>query len=160
MNQPKEAAMKTTRTMVIITLSTLIVIGGVAACRHGHRSGSFDEFDLAAATDRIASRLDMTASQKADLKQMTQEMADEVKAMHAAHENRHQELADLVRQDAIGRDVVDQLIADKLSKMKEMADFAAERLIAFHATLTPEQREMIATRIEKRSSNGCRFGWR
>jgi hypothetical protein len=41
-----------------------------------------------------------------------------------------------------------------------MADFAAERLIAFHATLTPEQREMIATRIEKRSSNGCRFEWR
>lgn len=152
--------MKKTRTMLIISLSTLFIIGGVAACRHGHRSGGFDEFDLAAATDRIASRLDMTASQKADLEQIAREMADKVKAMRAENENRGQELAELVRQDALSRDAVDQLIADKFSKMREMADFTAERLIAFHATLTPEQREMIATRIEKRSSNGCRFAWR
>lgn len=152
--------MKKKSVMIVITLCTLVLIGGVAACKHGHHPGGFDEFDLAAATDRIASRLDLTESQKADLKQITREIADKAKAMHANHASRRRELADLVRQDAIGRDVVDQLITDKMEKMREMADFAAERLIAFHGTLTPEQRESIAAIIENRSSKGCRFGFR
>ena len=73
---------------------------------------------------------------------------------------RHQELADLVRQDAVDRDVVDQRITEKMESIREMADFAADRLIAFHQSLTPEQREKIAAHIENRSSGGCRFGLR
>ena len=152
--------MKKKRIMIVITLTAFILIGGVAACKHGHHGGGFDEFDLAAATDRIASRLDLTESQKADLEQMAGEIAEKAKDMHADHENRHQELADLVRQDAIDRDVVDQRITEKMESIRQMADFAADRLIAFHQSLTPEQREKIAVHIENRSSGGCRFGFR
>jgi len=152
--------MKKSTVIIVSTLSVLFLIGGVAACKHGHRPGGFDEFDLAAATNRIASRLDLTESQKSDLEQIAGEIAEKAKAMHADRENRHQELANLIRQDAIGRDVVDGLIDDKLARVREMADFAAPRLIAFHGTLTPEQREKIAAHIEDRLSNGCRFGWR
>jgi Spy/CpxP family protein refolding chaperone len=152
--------MKKKSGIIVITLCALFLIGGIAACKHGHHPGGFDEFDLAAATDRIASRLDLTESQTADLKQIAGEIAEKAKAMHADHENRHQELANLIRQDAIAREVVDGLITDKMERLREMADFAAERLIAFHATLTPEQRETIATHIENRSSGGCRFGFR
>ena len=152
--------MKKKNVMIVITLSTLFLIGGVAACKHGYHPGGFDEFDLAAATDRIASRLDLTASQKTDLKQIAQEIAEKAKSMHADAATRHQELADLIRQDAIDGDVVDGLIADKIERLREVADFAAQRLIAFHATLTQEQREMIAAHLEKRSSTGCRFGRR
>jgi len=152
--------MKKTTIMIVITLSTLFLIGGVAACKHGHRPGGFDEFDLAAVTNRIASRLDLTESQKADLEQIAGEIAEKAKGMHADHASRRQEIADLMRQDTVSRDVVDGLIDDKMARVKEMAYFAAERLIDFHSTLTPEQREKIATRIEDRSSGGCRFGWR
>ncbi|BBO71597.1 hypothetical protein DSCA_55270 [Desulfosarcina alkanivorans] len=152
--------MKKKNGMIVITLCTLFLVGGVAACKHGHHPGGFDEFDLAAATDRIASRLDLTASQKADLDQIAAEIAEKADAMHADRENRLQALADLVRQDAIGRDVVDGMMADKIEMLREMADFTAQRLIAFHATLTPEQRERVATHIENHSSDGCRFGFR
>ena len=144
---------------IIITLSVFI-IGGVAACKHSHHPGGFDAFDLAAATNRIASRLDLTASQKADLDQMAREIAEEAKAMRADRADRHQVLADMIRQEEISREVVDTMIDDKVEKLQEMADFTVERLIAFHGTLTPDQREKIATHIENRSSNGCRFGWR
>ena len=146
--------------MIVITSCALFLIGGVIACRQGHHPGGFDEFDLAAATDRIASRLDLTESQKTDLEQIAGEIVEKAKAMHADHAGRHQEIADLVRQDAIGRDVVDGLIDDKIARVREMADFVVPRLITFHGTLTPEQREKIAVHIEDRWSGGCRFGWR
>ena len=88
--------MKKKRVVIVITLSVFILIGGLAACKHGHHGGGFDEFDLAAATNRIASRLDLTESQKVDLEQIAGEIAEKAKAMHADHENRHQELADLI----------------------------------------------------------------
>jgi len=152
--------MKKRSGMMVITLCALFLVGGIAACKRGHHPGGFDEFDLAAATNRIASRLDLTESQKSDLEQIAAEIAEKAKVMHADHASWHQELADLIRQDAIGPDVVDGLITEKLERLREMADFAAKRLVAFHGTLTPEQREKIATRIEDRSSDGCRFGWR
>ena len=80
--------MKKTTIMIVITLSTLFLIGGVAACKHGHRPGGFDEFDLAAVTSRIASRLDLTESQKADLEQIAGEIAEKAKGMHADRASR------------------------------------------------------------------------
>ena len=112
---------------IVITLSVFIIIGGVAACKHSHHPGGFDAFDLAAATNRIASRLDLTASQKADLDQMAREIAEEAKAMRADRADRHQVLADMIRQEEISREVVDTMIDDKVEKLQEMADFTVER---------------------------------
>lgn len=152
--------MKKTTVMIVITLSALFLIGGVAACKHGHRPGGFDEFDLAAVTNRIASRLDLTESQKTGLEQIAGEIAEKAKGMHADRASLRQEIADLIRQDTVGMDVVDGLIDDKIARVRDMADYAVQRLVAFHGTLTPEQREKIAAHIEDRSSGGCRFGWR
>jgi len=146
--------------LITVTLAALFLVFGLAACKHGHCPGGFDEFDLAAVTERIAARLDLTEVQKADLEQIAGEIADKAKAMHADRESRLQDLADMVRQEVIDRDIVDRKIDQKLLKIKEMADFVSERLIAFHETLTPKQREKIAERIEERASGGCRFGWR
>jgi hypothetical protein len=41
-----------------------------------------------------------------------------------------------------------------------MVDFVADRLIAFHATLSVEQREKIAEQIEAHAERGCRFARR
>ena len=159
-NQTKEEIMSKKTILITVTLSALFLVFGLAACKRGCHPGGFDEFDLAAVTDRISARLDLTEAQKADLEQIAGEIADKAKAMHADRESRLHGLADMVRQEAIDRDIVDQKIDEKILQLKEMADFVSERLIAFHATLTPEQREKIAERIEAHASDGCRFGWR
>jgi protein CpxP len=151
-----EAVMKK-RNVLIIALLSMFMTTGFVACKHGHHSGGFDKFDLEAAVNRIASRLDLDESQKADLEKITTEIAAKAKEMHGDRETHHMEMADLVRQETISRDTVDQMVADKIEKMQLMADFAADRLIAFHATLTPEQREKIAKHIEEKSANRCRF---
>jgi Spy/CpxP family protein refolding chaperone len=145
------------RNLLFITVSSLFLVTGFTACRHGHHRGGFDEFDIEAATNRIASRLDLDENQKAELKAISTEIAAKAKEMHADRQTRHQELADLVRRDTIGRDEVGRMIDDKLAKMQELAGFAADRLVAFHATLTPEQREKIAAHIEEHTSSRCGF---
>jgi Spy/CpxP family protein refolding chaperone len=151
--------MKKRNLIIFIIIGAILLTGGLAACKRGYHHG-FDEFDLAAITGRIASRLDLTESQKTELDRLAGEIADKAKSMRAEREQRLQELADVVRQDTIDREIVAARIDEKFESLREMADFVADRVIAFHATLTPEQREQIAAHIEDRSSGGCRLGLR
>lgn len=88
------------RNVVIVTLTSLFLATGFAACKQGYHR-NFDEYDLEAATNRIAARLDLDDTQKAELKAIGGEIAEKVKDMRADREARHQELADLVRQETI-----------------------------------------------------------
>ena len=146
-----EAVMKK-RIAIISVLSSLVMVTGLAACRHGHHGRGFDKFDLQAASNRIASRLDLTESQKSELEQILSEIGAKAKQLRADHQTRHQELADLVRQEAIDPEGVDSKINERFDRMKELVDYAADRLIAFHATLTPEQREKAAEEIESHAA--------
>ena len=146
--------------IIIIGIVGILLTSGVVACHRGCHPGGFDEFDLAAATNRIASRLDLSDSQKAQLERIAGEIMAKAKALHADRDSHCQQLADLIRQDTIDKEEVDGMIDQKMAQMREMADFALERLIVFHGTLTPEQREKIASRIEEHASDGCRFGFR
>lgn len=136
------------RIIIISTLVTTLLVSGLAACKHGSHFNGFDEFDQQAVVNRVASRLDLNDSQKAQFQDIVGEFAARAKALHADRQARHQELADLVRQETVSRETVDRLVAEKFDRMKELADLAEDRLIAFHATLTPEQREKLAAHIE------------
>jgi periplasmic protein CpxP/Spy len=136
------------RIFLIVTLFSVFIASGLTACKHGSRCSGFDEFDQQALVNRVASKLNLTESQKSELQNIVGEIAAKAKALHSDGQARHQELADLVRQETVSRETIDRLIAEKFDRMKELADLAADRLIAFHATLTPEQREKLAAHIE------------
>jgi uncharacterized membrane protein len=140
------------RHIIMSTLLSLLIVAGVGACRHGHHHGGFDEFDLEAATNRIASRLDLSDTQKAELKEIIADIASQAKVMRADRETRHREMAALVRQDAIAPESVEMMINDRFDQMKVLAEAVASRLIAFHATLSLEQREKIAAYIEEHAA--------
>ncbi len=140
------------RYAILTTVFSFLLIAGLGACRHGHARGGFDEFDMEAATNRIAARLDLSESQKTELKDIITEIVTRAKEMRADRETRHSELANLVRQNAIDPETVDLKITEKVDQMKDLADLATSRLIAFHATLTPEQREKIAAHIEEHTA--------
>jgi uncharacterized membrane protein len=159
--QPKQGDNTMKKKWIVSSMiATILLIGGITACKHGCHPGGLDEFDLAAVTNRIASRLDLTESQKMELEQISKEIAEKAKAMHADRTVHRQQLADLVREDAIDKAVIDEMIDQKMVAMRAAADFVLERLIAFHATLTSEQREKIAARIEEHADGFCRSGFR
>ena len=140
------------RYAILTTIFSFLLIAGVGACRHGHSRGGFDEFDLEAASNRIASRLDLSESQKTELKEIITDIATRAKEMRADRETHHRELANLVRQDTIAPATIDAMVTEKFDQMKDLVDLAAARLISFHASLTPEQREKIAAHIEEHTA--------
>jgi protein CpxP len=148
----QEAVMKK-HIVLIAALFSVMLVSGLAACKHGRHSNGFDEFDQQAVVNRVASHLDLSESQKAEFQDIVAEFAAKAKAMHADRQAHHQELADLVRQETVSRETVDRMVAEKFDRMKELADLAADRLIAFHATLTPEQREKLAAHIEAHAAD-------
>jgi uncharacterized membrane protein len=137
---------------VLITVCSLLLLGNLTACRHGGFHGGFDEFDMEACAKRIASRLDLSDVQKEQLMEIANDVAVKVKRMRADCEVKHQELVALVRQETISRDTANRMMTEKVDRMRNIADYAVDRLIAFHATLSPEQREELAGQIEKRAA--------
>jgi protein CpxP len=148
------------RNVLILALLLAVVTVGFVACKHGPHRRGFDKFDVEAAVNRAASRLDLDEAQTADLAAIAADIAAKAKQMRADREANHRELADLIRQETLSRDAVDRMAAEKLAKVEEMVDFVADRLIAFHATLSVEQREKIAEQIEAHAERGCRFARR
>jgi protein CpxP len=142
--------------VLITALFSVMLVSGLTACKHGRHFNGFDEFDQQAVVNRVASHLDLSESQKADFQDIVAEFAAKAKAMHADRQAHHRELADLVRQETVARETVDRMVAERFDRMKELADLAADRLIAFHATLTPEQREKLAAHIEAHAADS---GW-
>ncbi len=67
------------RNVIFIILSSLFMTTGFTACRHGHHPGGFDEFEIEAATSRIASKLDLDQAQKAELEEIAVEIAARTK---------------------------------------------------------------------------------
>jgi hypothetical protein len=66
---PKEAEMKK-RYAIGLAFAGVILLTGFTGCIHGPHHRGFDEFDLAAVTNRIASKIDLSESQKAALEEM------------------------------------------------------------------------------------------
>jgi len=145
------------RHMLITSLVSLLLVSGLAACKHGRHYGGFDEFDQQAVVNRVASKLDLTGSQKTEFQDIVGEFAAKAKALRADRQTRLQELADLVRQETIDPEIVDAKITEKFDRLRELAELAADRLIAFHATLTPEQREKLAAHIEDHAAGSSCF---
>jgi Spy/CpxP family protein refolding chaperone len=139
-----------------VAVSLLVIVTSVIACRH-HSGRGFDKFALEAMNKRIASELDLNESQHASLEAITAEFKAKMTEIHAGSKERRIQAADLIRQDVIDRVAVDQMIAERRDKILELADLAVDRLIAFHAVLTPEQREKIADHIKSRVDKKCRF---
>ena len=68
--------------------------------------------------------------------------------MHAQKEAMHAEFMAELRKEEISQENLKGLIAQKRTQMDEMIDLALSRLVEFHKTLSPEQREKLVAKIE------------
>lgn len=147
----------TRKRIIIISMVSLLLLGGLAACKHRYHHRGLDQFDIEAMVNRVADKLDLTESQQADLTAIAAELVADAKAMRADRRAHHAQVAAMVRSEQIDRTQVDAMVQAKREKISALIDKATDRLVTFHATLTPEQREILAKHIETRAERGGCF---
>ena len=132
----------------LILLSTL----ALASCnmhrfKHGgHHGGHFSAHMI----EKISDKLDLNEAQKADLEGISKEWKEKRLARKGEHVADMNAMIAEVKKEKMDKNVIDQLHKKKISHMQEGATFFTEKFIAFHQTLSPEQKEKLAVLLTEK----------
>jgi Spy/CpxP family protein refolding chaperone len=130
---------------LIVVLICVFISGALifTGCRSHSHQGKL-EFMV----DYIAETLDLKEEQRAQLDGIKGEFISKAKEMHEEKEAMHTAFMAELRKAEINPENLKDLIDQKRAQMDEIIDLAVVRLVEFHKTLSPEQREKLATKIE------------
>lgn len=104
-------------------------------------------------------RLDLTPEQSRDLRGIVEKIA------RAAYEQRQEKqalktsLTEQVRLSRLDPAVIDRLFSRKIDMLESLYKLGRDDLVAFHATLSEEQRNKLATAIEEHHRGHGHHGW-
>ncbi|MGD9045807.1 MAG: Spy/CpxP family protein refolding chaperone [Desulfobacterales bacterium] len=126
--------------LIGVFISGALIFTGCRSHSHEHKA----EFMV----DYIAETIDATDEQRAQLDGIKDEFVAKAKEMHEQKEAMHAAFMAELRKEEISRETLDGLIDQKRAQMEEFVNLAMDRLIEFHKTLSAEQREKLATKIE------------
>ena len=134
-----------TKKAFFIPLTGILIAGLLtfAGCkRHGHHKGA--EFMV----DYIGEVLDLTEAQQADLDQIKEEFMDKAEQMHADKDAMKADLLAQLEREEMDADELKRLATRHRVRMDELIDLGIDRLVAFHKTLTPEQKAKLVKKLE------------
>jgi len=126
-------------------VSTVLLLGVLflSGCHHRTPDQRADRF-----IDCIAGKLDLDADQKQHLTGLKAELMARRSKMRAERQVFRDELIAQVKSDTFDSSEIEKMVAGKLAMADEIAALVTRRLVAFHATLRPEQKEKLAEMIE------------
>ena len=131
---------KVTIVLICVFISAALLFTG---CRSHSPEGKAEFM-----ADYIAETLDLNDGQRAQLDEIKDEFLAKAKEMHAQKEAMHAELVAELRKEDINQENLKGLIAQKRAQMDEIINLAMIRLVEFHKTLSPEQREKLVAKLE------------
>lgn len=98
---------------------------------------------------KVGKELDLKNEQKTMLRDISSEL---IKKHEALREERDPLFSDLIREiekDKPDKDALNRLFDEKMALVSEMHALAVDRLLDFHATLTPDQKKKLTILIQK-----------
>jgi len=133
------------KTKYLILAIVLIVCASVfVGCKsNGHRKGH--EFAL----DYISETLDLTETQQTDLEAIKEEVMAQVDDIHASKKAMCTTLKGQLEQPQMDTMVIQELVENHRKQTNTIVDLVVERLIEFHAQLTPGQKTKLIAKLEK-----------
>jgi periplasmic protein CpxP/Spy len=140
--------------VVFVTLALIL-----AACSHSRLAGYHDatpEKRVAWVKKHIADELNLNAAQNAKLDAIADDLIDRRKKIAAEREQGRLELAGLVRAAKLNRADLERMVDKKRAQIEKLIDVIMDHAIEFHQILTPEQRILLAEKIE-RHEKGSRW---
>jgi Spy/CpxP family protein refolding chaperone len=129
-------------------IGTLVLVGMTAflftACHNRSPEARFGWIK-----DEITDRLELNADQQAMLDQIAADMMEGGKQMHHDREEVRVTLMAELKKERMDRATIEGLVARKRQQMDEMADYLIDSALAFHETLTPQQRAKLTAELDK-----------
>jgi Spy/CpxP family protein refolding chaperone len=141
-----------------IAIITILVIGllFLAACHprhsyhfHGPSKYRSPQKRVAWLKEEIADRLELDDTQKVRLDEITVDLIDSGKEMHAVRASIRQTVISEFRKDEISKENLIQVFSENKAKFDDMISMFTDRLVEFHQMLRPEQRAKLVAEIEK-----------
>ena len=146
---------------ILIAVSIFITLALIlAACGHSRFAGyhgATPEKRVAWVKKHISDELNLDAAQQAKLDTIAADLMQRHKQSVVDHEKGRLELAALVKSESLNRAELEQLVEKKRAHMEEMIGVVMDHAVDFHQMLTPEQRTLLAEKIEKHERGRC---WR
>ncbi len=128
--------------LILILISSAGILSG---CGH-HRSPEKRAIWI---TEKIASRLDLNESQRAELNSFRDELLAKKKELYKSHMTIHDTLVEQLGHERIDQEHLKEVIRQEDARVDDMISFFVERLASLHSTLSPEQREKLIEMIKE-----------
>jgi periplasmic protein CpxP/Spy len=122
----------------------------------------FKEKNFEARVEKIANKiskhLDLNDKQKVELERIKKEIIEKKKSLREKSPNESREqLIGMIRTEKMDLAKAKATMDISYANRKEMGDFMIEKLVEFHAILTPEQRTKFADKMESFSKKMKRY---
>ena len=144
---------KSRKTIVAIMVYGVLLL---AACSprpsshfHGFSKFRSPEKRMEWLKTEIADRLELNEKQRTRLDEITNDIIDRGKEMHAIRASIRDTVMTELRKNEINKENLVQIFSENRSKFDDMISIFADRLVEFHQMLRPEQRAKLVAEIEK-----------
>ncbi|MCP3952570.1 MAG: periplasmic heavy metal sensor [Desulfobacterales bacterium] len=149
--------MKNKRILIaVIVFVTLALV--LAACGHSRFAGyhgATPEKRVEWVKKHISDELNLDAAQNEKLDAIAADLMDRRKKMAPEREKGRLELAGLARAEKLDRADLERMVDKKRVHIEEVIDVVMDHALEFHQMLTPEQRILLAEKIEKHERGRC-----
>ncbi len=137
-------------TRSIITVAAILVTFSMIAigCGNRHCFHRSPEKKAQWVVNRIAGKLDMTDSQEKKLEKIKDEVLAKMEKHKTEHQSMHDEALQLVKKEKLTKADLEKLFAQREQRYRELLKpFIIEKMLDFHAILTPEQKNQLAEKM-------------
>ena len=117
-------------------------------CRSRESHESYSERHATWVVDKISDELNLNETQKTTVNRIKGEVLakhDEFKSLYLGVVD---EVLQQVKSDKVDQELINKSFQARETKLKELRSFVVEKFAEFHSVLTPDQRKVLADKIE------------
>lgn len=146
-----EEKMKCRKGITLLAVALVSSLLLFAACKPHHPKGAF-------MFDYLTEVLDLSEAQQASLMSIKEDLLTEVEDMRDDKQKMIPLLKAQLAEENMDKEALQDAIRQHRQKMDILIESAVDKLVTFHAELTPVQREKLIAKLEKFEKNkSCKF---
>ena len=139
--------MKLSKRAIIVITSGVLLIGGVAACKHKMHSASPEERGEWV-VEKVSKELELNDNQRVKLVAVKDELLDVRKTMRGDRQQARTEVLAMLKQPTLDREKMNAMISQKMATINTRSPAIVDAIGNFYDSLDDSQRAELSEFIE------------